>query len=73
MNRTEQTAFLLAHAQLAAERLHTLGAAALNAPYKYMPNELIVKLRARSIALSLWTLNDEAAIREFMSKALLHR
>ena len=57
---------------MAAERLHTLGAAALNAPYKYTPDELIVKMRARNVALSLWTLNEEAALREFMTKDLLN-
>ena len=71
-DRLGQSAFLLANASLAAERLHTLGAAALNAPYKYTPDELIAKMRARNVALSLWTLNEEAALREFMQKDLLN-
>ena len=60
------------HDDVAAERLHALGAAALNAPYKYTPNELIAKMRARNVALSLWTINEEAALREFMTKDLLN-
>ena len=71
-DRVGQTAFLLANAALAAERLHALSAAALNAPYKYTTDELIVKMRARNVALSLWTLNEEAALREFMTKDLLN-
>lgn len=71
-DRVGQTAFLLANASLAAERLHTLEAAALNAAYKYTPDELIAKMRARNVALSLWTLNGEAALREFMTKDLLN-
>ena len=71
-DRVGQTAFLLANASLAAERLHTLEAAALNAAYKYTPDELIAKMRARNVALSLWTLNEEAALREFMTKDLLN-
>ncbi len=71
-DRVGQTAFLLANASMAAERLHALGAAALNAPYKYTPDELIAKLRARNVALSLWTLNEEAALKEFMIKDLLN-
>ena len=70
-DRTGQTAFMLAHAGCVADRLHALGAEALNAPYKYMPDELIAKLRARNVALSLWTLNNEAALKEFMEKDLL--
>ena len=49
-----------------------VGAAALNAPYKYTPDELIAKMRARNVDLSLWTLNEEAALREFMQKDLLN-
>ena len=71
-DRLGQSAFLLANASLAAERLHTLGAAALNTPYKYTPDELIAKMRARNVALPLWTLNEEAALREFMQKDLLN-
>ena len=71
-DRLGQSAFLLANASLAAECLHTLGVAALNAPYKYTPDELIAKMRARNVALSLWTLNEEAALREFMTKDLLN-
>ena len=71
-DRVGQTAFLLANAALAAERLHALGAAALNAPFKFTPDELIAKMRARNVALSLWTLNEEAALREFMTKDLLN-
>lgn len=36
-----------------------------------MPNALIAVLRANGVALSLWTLNNEAALREFMEKDLL--
>ncbi len=71
-DRAGQTAFLLANASASAERLHALGAAALNAPYKYTTDELIAKLRARNVALSLWTLNEEAALKEFMTKGLLN-
>ena len=71
-DRVDQTAVLLAEAELAAERLHALGAEALNAPYKHMPDELISRLRAGNVALSLWTLNDEKTLREFMAKDLLN-
>ena len=71
-DRAGQTAFLLANASAAAERLHALGAAALNAPYKYATDELIAKMRAENVALSLWTLNEEAALRAFMTKDLLN-
>ena len=70
-DRIGQTAFMLAHPEAVAGRLHALGAAAFNVPYKYMPDELIERLRARDVALSLWTLNDEAALKEFMKKDLL--
>ncbi len=70
--REEQTVYLLENAALAAERLHALGAAALNAPYKHMPDALIDAMRARDVALSLWTLNEEPALREFMAKDLLN-
>ena len=71
-DRVGQTGFLLDNASLAAKRLHALGAAALNAPYKYMTDELIAKMRARNVALSLWTLNEEEPLREFMRKDLLN-
>lgn len=71
-DRVGQTAFLLANASLAAERLHALGAEALNAPYKYTPDQLIGMLRTRNVSLSLWTLNNEAALREFITKDLLN-
>lgn len=71
-DRTGQTAFMLAHPEAVADRLHALGAEALNVPYKHMPDELIAKLRARNVALSLWTLNDEAVLRAFMEKDLLN-
>ncbi len=71
-DRAGQTAVLLANADLAAERLRALGAEALNAPYKFMPDELIASLRARNVALSLWTLNNESALREYMAKDLLN-
>ena len=70
-DRTGQSAFMLAHAESVADRLRALGAEALNVPYKYMPDELILALRERNVALSLWTLNSEAALREFMEKDLL--
>ncbi len=71
-DRAGQTAFLSANIDMASERLRALGAVALNAPYKYMPDELIEKLRERNVALSLWTLNSEEALREFMTKDLLN-
>ena len=71
-DRIGQTAFMLAHVKTVSDRLHILRAEALNAPYKHMPDELIVQLRARNVALSLWTLNHEAALREFMEKDLLN-
>ena len=71
-DRAGQTAYLLENADTVAERLHALGAKALNAPYKYMPDDLIGMLRERNVALSLWTLNEEAALREFMTKDLLN-
>lgn len=71
-DREGQTAFLLANADAAAERLLALGAEVLNAPYLYTPDALIEKMRARHVALSLWTLNDEHALREFMPKDLLN-
>ena len=70
-DRIGQTAFMLSHTDTVADRLHTLGAEALNVPYKYMPDELILKLRDKNVALSLWTLNEEAALRAFMEKDLL--
>ncbi len=71
-DRIGQTAFMLAHAGCVADRFHALHAEALNVPYKYVPDELIAKLRARNVALSLWTLNTEAALKEFMEKDLLN-
>ena len=72
LRRRDQCAFLLAHTRLAAERFHRLGAEALNAPYGNMTDELIGALRAEGVPLSLWTLNDEAVLREFMIKDLLN-
>ena len=72
LDRAGQTTFLLANIGTASKRLHALGAAALNAPYKYMPDELIAGLRERNVALSLWTLNEETPLREFMGKDLLN-
>ncbi len=71
-DRPGQTAFLQKNAELAAQRLHALQVEALNAPYKYMPDELIAGLWARNVKLSLWTLKNEAALREFMKKDLLN-
>lgn len=71
-DRVSQTAFLLAYTSIAAERMRSLRVEVLNAPYKYMPDELIARLRARDIQLSLWTLNEENALREFMTKDLLN-
>ncbi len=71
-DRWSQTAFLLANADAVSARLRGLGAEALNAPYKYMPDELIEKMRERKAALSLWTLNEEAPLKEFMAKDLLN-
>lgn len=71
-DRAGQTAYLLENADAAAKRLWHLGAKALNAPYKYMPEALIGMLRERNVALSLWTLNEEAPLREFMRKDLLN-
>ena len=71
-DRIGQTAFFLSHPETVASRLRALGAEALNAPYKHMPNALIAVLRANGVALSLWTLNNEAALREFMKKDLLN-
>ena len=70
--RPEQTAFFLENAELVARRLRALGAEALNAPYQYMPDELIDRLRAGNVALSLWTINQEEALRQFMAKDLLN-
>ena len=70
-DRIGQTAFFLSHPETVASRLRALGAEALNAPYKHMPNALIAVLRANGVALSLWTLNNEAALKEFMEKDLL--
>ncbi len=71
-DRIGQSAFLLANACLVSERIHALKAEALNAPYKYMPDELIARLRARKVALSLWTVNEETSLREFLRKDLLN-
>ena len=71
-DRPGQTAFLLENVELAAHRLRALQVEALNAPYKYMPDELFDGLRARKVNLSLWTLNEEAALRRFMAKDLLN-
>ncbi len=72
MHGAEQTAYLLTHAREAAERLHALGAEALNASYRHMPDELIAKMRERDVLLSLWTLNDEDTLREFMAKDIFN-
>ena len=71
-DRIGQTAFMLTHAGHVADRLHTLRAEALNVPYKHMSDELIVKLRALNVALSLWTINDEKILKEFMKKEVLN-
>ena len=72
LDREGQTAFLLENTSLAAERLRSLGATALNAPYEYTSDELIKKMRARNVELSLWTINEEAPLREFMKKDLMN-
>ena len=71
-DRVGQTIFLLMNSRQAAKRIHTLGAEALNAPYLLVPDELIIVLRAREVALSLWTLNDDNALREYLAKDLLN-
>lgn len=71
-DRVGQREWLAANPDAVAARLRDLGAEALNAPYKHMPDELIGAMRARGVALSLWTLNDEAALRAFMAKDLLN-
>ncbi|MBQ7184046.1 MAG: glycerophosphodiester phosphodiesterase [Clostridia bacterium] len=72
LRRAEQAAFLLAHPRPTAERFRRTGAAALNAPYGIMTDDLIGALRAEGIPLSLWTLNDEDVLREYMKKELLN-
>lgn len=64
----QQISFLLSHTQEAAARFHELGAEALNTYYKNMPDELIAKMRAGNVRLSLWTLNSEEVLREYMVK-----
>ena len=71
-DRVGQTIFLLMNSRQVAKRMHALGAEALNAPYLLVPDELIIVLRARDVALSLWTVNEDDALREYMAKDLLN-
>lgn len=71
-DRVGQTMFLLMNSRQAAKRMRALGAEALNAPYLLVPEELMIVLRARGVALSLWTVNEEAALREYMGTDLLN-
>ena len=71
-DRPAQTAFFLGHPDAAAARLQTLGAEALNAPYKHMPQELLKAFADRGIALSLWTVDEPEAMRELMKKDILN-
>ena len=71
-DRPCQSAWLLDHCSAAADRLRALGAVALNLPYKYLSEDLFAALRARDVGLSLWTVNDESALRIFMAKDLLN-
>ena len=71
-DRVGQTIFLLMNSRQVAKRMRALGAEALNAPYLLVPDELIIVLRARDVALSLWTVNEDDALREYMAKDLLN-
>ena len=70
--RTAQQALFEAIPDELAECLRALGVEGLNAPYQFMPHALIAALQARGIALSLWTVNNEADLRRLLQENLLN-
>jgi len=71
-DRAAQTALFLERTRAVAGRFHALGAEALNAPYMYVPPRLAAALREMGVPLSLWTINDEDALRRFVRWDLLN-
>lgn len=70
LDRAGQTAFFLNDPERTAKSLHALGVEAMNMPYQYAPPRLIAEMRSRGIALSLWTIDDEDALRALMGEGL---
>ena len=58
--REGQTAYIMENLSEAAALMKKLGVEALNAPYKYLTDDEMARLRAADVQLSLWTVNDEA-------------
>ena len=71
-DRAAQQAFLSEQTDAATELIRSLGAEGLNAPYRYMPKILIAALRERGVRLSLWTVNEEAALRDLLAEGLFN-
>ena len=57
--REAQTAYIMENLTEAAALMKKLGVEALNAPYKYLTDDEMARLRAAGVQLSLWTVNDE--------------
>ena len=72
LTRAEQSLFLAARPDELAQLLHDTGARALNAPYQAFPGMLLRGLRACGVALSLWTVNDEAALSRLLREDLMN-
>ena len=72
LTRAEQSLYIAAHPDQVRELLAGTGARALNAPYQALPLMLLRGLRACGVALSLWTVNDEADQRRLLQENLLN-
>lgn len=64
--------FAAAHLDELCALIKKLGVEAVNAPYKYFPAALREAMEAQGIAFSLWTINDESRLPEYLSKNLLN-
>ena len=72
LTRAEQSLFIAAHPDQVRELLAGTGARALNAPYQALPLMLLRGLRACGVALSLWTVSDQAALRQLLGEDLFN-
>lgn len=67
-----QFRYVAGHVAEIADLLDRTGAKALNAPYQGVPGPLLRALRAGGIALSLWTVNDEASLARLLKEDVLN-
>ena len=56
----------------AAALLRDMRATALNAPYQFVPCEMIPRLREAGMQLSLWTINDAQELRAYLAQPLFN-